>query len=99
MLVRVEDSKRPDESKWFDMLTWHRKAGKNETFSACAFHLPEAGFAWLYTHERPWDRPIVLTVRDYPALYAAALEHGQVLAADGFDAAGEPHPFLLPASN
>jgi hypothetical protein len=54
--------------------------GTGSTYSALAHYIPEAGTAWLHTHERPGDPAKKLTVRSLPELVEVAdAEYGQQL--------------------
>jgi hypothetical protein len=54
--------------------------GAGATYSALAHYIPEAGTAWLHTHEEPWRNPEKLRVESIPELVAVAeAEHHQVL--------------------
>ena len=54
--------------------------GTSSTYSALAHYIPQAGTAWLHTHERPGDPAKVLRVRSLPELIEVAeSEYGQHL--------------------
>lgn len=54
--------------------------GTGSTYSALAHYVPEAGTAWLHTHERPGDPAKKLTVRSLSELVEVAdAEYGQQL--------------------
>lgn len=54
--------------------------GTGSTYSALAHYIPQAGTAWLHTHERPGDPAKVLRVRSLPELIEVAeSEYGQHL--------------------
>lgn len=54
--------------------------GRPPTTGAIAYFVPQAGRAWLFPHERPWER-IPLAVTSMPELIdSAAAEYRQVLA-------------------
>lgn len=56
--------------------------GRDETFGAMAFFIPEIATAWLWTHAEPWEAPIKLSgVRAMDELVRRAKqEHGQLLS-------------------
>jgi hypothetical protein len=54
--------------------------GTGPTYSALAHYIPQAGSAWLHTHEEPWRDPERLTVQSVAELVATAkTEHNQLL--------------------
>lgn len=54
--------------------------GKGRTYGALALYIPEAGTAWLQTHERPGDEPKRLTVTSLEELVATSkTKYGQLL--------------------
>jgi hypothetical protein len=56
--------------------------GRDGTFGAMAFFIPEITTAWLWTHDEPWEPPIKLSgVRTmYDLLRTAGQDHGQLLS-------------------
>lgn len=56
--------------------------GRDGTFGAMAFFIPEITTAWLWTHAEPWKEPIKLSgVRTmYDLVRTAEQEHGQLLS-------------------
>lgn len=56
--------------------------GRDATFGAMAFLIPEITTAWLWTHEEPWCDPIKLSgVRTmYELVRTAEQDHGQLLS-------------------
>jgi hypothetical protein len=50
------------------------------TYSALAHYIPDAGVAWLHTHERPWEAAQRLVVQSVAELVdIAQAAHGQTL--------------------
>ncbi|KLO46583.1 hypothetical protein ABW17_01615 [Mycobacterium nebraskense] len=56
--------------------------GRDATFGAMAFFIPEITTAWLWTHAQPWEAPIKFSdVRSmYELVRAAEQNHGQLLS-------------------